>query len=66
MYSKKNIEDKIEEAKKFVKKSEFDKLSEKKKKGGSYFTAARDAANCVYPEIKNKTILLRVDLEKPF
>jgi hypothetical protein len=46
----------IEEAKKFVKASEFDLISTKKKKGGSYFTAARDAANCVYPEIVNKKL----------
>lgn len=46
-----------EEAKKFVKAKEFDILKkDKKQSGGSYLTAARDAANCVYPEIKNKAL----------
>lgn len=48
-----------EEAKKFVKAGEFDILKkdkDKKQSGGSYLTTARDAANCVYPEIKNKAL----------
>lgn len=43
-------------AKKHVKHTEFKTKDEKKKKGGGYYTTARDAVNCVYPEIKNNKL----------